>query len=83
MTKYPVRTTIFCVDDDHALSLSAEDKGSRALVNGPGSLYFHRLIAEHGAGEFQTLYVPQRLRGTFVPPAGIVKVAGFITNEEA
>lgn len=40
------------------------------MVSGPGTLTFHRLIAEHGAGVFKTLYVPLALKGSFKTPAG-------------
>jgi homogentisate 1,2-dioxygenase len=68
--------TVFCRDTDEALALSAKDNDSRASVTGPGTLSFHTLIAEHGAGVFTTLYVPLALKDSFKPPVGgIVKYA--------
>lgn len=69
--------TVFCRDADEAMRLSAADKNSRATVTGPGTLSFHALIARHGAGDFQTLYVPKSLQGQFKPPVGgIVIIQG-------
>jgi hypothetical protein len=62
--------TVFCRDTDEALALSAKDSDSRASVTGPGTLSFHTLIAEHGAGVFKTLYVPLALKDKFAPPVG-------------
>lgn len=76
MSEQSKPVTVFCRSDGQTLELSAADKDSRAIVTGPGTLSFHALIAGHGAGDFTTLYVPLRLKGTFALPAGgIVKDA--------
>jgi hypothetical protein len=63
--------TTFTRDEQEAIKLAAQfPQDSRALTSGAGTLAFHRLIAEHGAGEFTNLYVPRTLRGTFKTPAG-------------
>jgi hypothetical protein len=62
--------TVFCADADEALRLSAADRDSRAIITGPGTMSFHALLAEHGAGTFKTLYVPLNLKGKFKAPAG-------------
>lgn len=69
MTKRITPITIFCEDPAHEAWL-ADDPDSRVMRTGPGTLSFHKLIAEHGAGIFKTLYVPLSLKGTFSPPAG-------------
>lgn len=70
----PKRTnpvTVFVCDENEARTLASQfPRDSRALTSGAGTLAFHRLIAEHGAGEFKYLYVPCYLRGTFKTPAG-------------
>lgn len=68
--KHPTPITVFCKTTEQALELSAADKDSCVTITGPGTLSFHSLIAGHGAGDFTTLYVPERLRGTFKPPVG-------------
>lgn len=62
--------TIYVADAARAKALAAADKDSRAMLSGAGTLSFHLLIAQHGAGEFKTLYVPMALRGKFALPAG-------------
>lgn len=62
--------TIFCADAAEASRLAAGDKNARAMTSGPGTLKFHALIAQHGAGEFKTLYVPAALKDSFKPPVG-------------
>ena len=62
--------TIFVASGAEALRLAQLDEDSRALCTGPGTLNFHKLIAEHGAGAFRTLYVAQELRASFKLPAG-------------
>ena len=74
MAKSIFPVTVFCVDRQEALDRASQDRDSRAMIGGPGTLNFHSLIAAHGSGEFTTLYVPVDLKGTFMPPAGgIVK----------
>lgn len=70
MSKRITPITIFCADAVEASCLAAGDKNSRAMTSGPGTLRFHALIAQHGAGEFKTLYVPAALKGTFKTPTG-------------
>lgn len=62
--------TILCIDEVEAEKMAARMQGSRALAGEAGSLNFHADIAAHGAGEFQTLWVPMTLVGTFSAPAG-------------
>lgn len=62
--------TVFTAHGCEALELAQANSDSRALCTGPGTLNFHKLIAEHGAGEFTTLYVPIALRHLFAVAAG-------------
>ena len=62
--------TVFTANSHEAVVMAQVDKDSRALTTGPGTLSFHQLIAEHGAGVFKTLYVPLDLKGKFKTPAG-------------
>ena len=62
--------TVYCTTEEQARTLSTNDRDSRALVTGPGTLSFHRLLAEHGSGEFRSLYVAPGLRGQFSSPCG-------------
>lgn len=62
--------TCFTRDAEEAQRLATMFADSRALISRPGTLAFHTLIAQHGAGEFATLYVPTDLKGTFKPPVG-------------
>jgi hypothetical protein len=62
--------TVFCSTDEQVAEMVAANPGSRALTTGPGSLSFHLTIAQHGAGEFETLYVAPAARGKFAPPVG-------------
>lgn len=70
MTKRPQPRTVFTASAKEALDLAAQDTDSKALCTGPGTLNFHKLIAEHGAQAFRTLYVPVELRHVFRTPAG-------------
>jgi len=70
MAQRTVPITIYVTDAERAAELAAADKDSRAMLSGPGTLGFHLLIAQHGAGEFKTLYVPMAMRGKFAHPAG-------------
>lgn len=72
MSKYSNRpVTVHCRSEEQARELAAASPTtSRALLTGQGTLAFHLLIAQHGAGEFETLYVAPRLRGTFSSPVG-------------
>lgn len=72
----PTPITVWCRDGEQAEDMTATNPDSRALTTGAGTLKFHMLLAQHGAGEFQTLFVPLALRGQFKTPAGgIVKYA--------
>lgn len=62
--------TVFVEDAATAEDLTATNPDSRYLTTECGTLNFHTLIAQHGAGEFTTLYVPRYLHGTFRPPIG-------------
>ena len=62
--------TVYCSSEEQALEMTAADADSRALVTPPGTLAFHLLIAQHGAGVFHTLHVAPALRGKFRPPVG-------------
>lgn len=62
--------TIYVADAARAAALAKTDCDSRAMLGGPGTLNFHLLIAQHGAGEFKTLYVPLAMKGKFAHPAG-------------
>lgn len=62
--------TVYVSDATRAKQLAAQDKNARAMTSGPGTLMFHRLIAEHGAGEFETLYVPAEFKGKWKSPVG-------------
>lgn len=62
--------TIYVADAARAQACAAADRDSRAMLGGPGTLNFHHCIAQHGAGEFKTLYVPLAMRGKFAHPAG-------------
>lgn len=62
--------TTFVRDNEEAVRLAGWDPDSRALTSGVGTLKFHMLIAQHGAGEFKTLYVPLAMRYSFRSPAG-------------
>lgn len=71
MTKHITPITVFVKDAAEACNREAHNAAtSRALTSGPGTLNFHALIAQHGAGEFKTLYVPLALKGKFAPPVG-------------
>ena len=70
MTKRITPITVFVADKTEAMRRCNLDMDSRALTTGPGTLAFHALIAQHGAGEFTTLYAPLALKGTFAPPVG-------------
>lgn len=70
MAKHPDPVTVFCADALEAVIKAQDDPSARALTTGQGSLQFHKLIAEHGAGVFKTLYVPEAMRGQFKTPAG-------------
>lgn len=70
MTKHTTPITVFVTEKTEAMRRCNLDKDSRALTSGLGTLAFHSLIAQHGAGEFKTLYVLLSLKGTFMPPAG-------------
>ena len=71
MSKYGNQPrTVFCASADQARELAAADTAGRALVTGPGTLAFHARIAEHGAGDFHSLYVAPEIRGKFATPRG-------------
>lgn len=70
MTKRNRPVTVFTASAKEALDLARENADSRALCTGPGTLNFHKLIAEHGAGVFTTLYVPLEIKPLFALPAG-------------
>lgn len=71
MSKYGNQPrTVFCASAAQATELAAADPAGRALVTGPGTLAFHLRIAEHGAGDFHSLYVAPELRGKFRTPIG-------------
>lgn len=70
MPKRTTPITVFCRTHQIAADASVADEDSRFIWSGPGTLNFHALIAQHGAGEFTTLYVPLALKGTFAPPTG-------------
>lgn len=70
MTKRPQPRTVFTASAKEALDLAHTDTDSRALCTGPGTLNFHKLIAEHGAQVFRTLYVPVEIKHVFKTPAG-------------
>lgn len=65
-----IPVTVFCRDAEEAVALAAGDKNSRAMTKGIGTLHFHSLIAEHGAGVFKTLYAPERLSHQWRQPVG-------------
>jgi hypothetical protein len=62
--------TCFTRDETEAQRLATQFADSRAMTSRPGTLAFHTLVAQHGAGEFKFLYVPCHLMGTFKPPVG-------------
>lgn len=70
MTKQSHPITVYCRDTEHAALLASDNTDSKALLTGVGTLKFHLAIAQHGAGEFKTLYVPVALKGKFMVPAG-------------
>jgi len=70
MPKRQTPITIFTANAAEAISLAAQDTDSRAMTTGPGTLKFHALIAQHGAGEFKTLYAPLSMRPLWQTPAG-------------
>ena len=71
MSKYGNRPrVVYCASEEQARQMTAADAGSRALVTGPGTLAFHSLLAEHGAGVFETLHVAPAMRGKFRAPCG-------------
>lgn len=80
--KHPTPITVFCKDHAEAERLATMfSKDSRALTSGVGTLKFHVLLAQHGAGEFETLYVPVALKGQFKPPAGgLIKYASGVNK---
>lgn len=64
MAKCTTPITVFVKDAAEACNREAHNQAnSRALTTDPGTLKFHALIAQHGAGEFKTLYVPLELAG--------------------
>jgi hypothetical protein len=67
-TTHPV--TVFCASAEKARELAAVDPKGCALVTPPGTMAFHLTLAQHGAGEFTTMYVAPELRGRFMPPCG-------------
>lgn len=62
--------TVFTKTVEKARELAAKDRDGRALTTGVGTLMFHGLIAQHGAGEFTTLYCPIELKGAWARPIG-------------
>lgn len=71
MPKRITPITVFCQDTAEAERLATMfPADSRALTTACGTLAFHMLLAQHGAGEFQTLYVPVALKDAFKPPVG-------------
>jgi hypothetical protein len=76
--------TIFTADQEEARLLASREQDSRAMTSGPGTLKFHRLIAEHGAGVFKTLYCPVALKPLWRTPAGgiVMHTAGAQFSEK-
>lgn len=70
MAKRITPITVFCQTPEQAIQKARADNSGAALTSGPGTIKFHALIAQHGAGEFKTLYVPLVLKGKFAPPVG-------------
>lgn len=64
--------TFFTRDVEEAIVLANADPDGQAMTKGPGTLNFHGLIAQHGAGEFTTLYCPIEMVDMFMRPAGSI-----------
>lgn len=62
--------TVFTPDAATAQKLAAETENSEAIISGPGTLNFHKLIAAHGAGDFETLFCPVEYKGKWREPCG-------------
>jgi len=70
MTKRTTPITCYVANVERAIALAEATPNSKAMTSGPGTLSFHLSIAQHGAGEFETLFVPEALRGKWREPAG-------------
>lgn len=62
--------TIFTPDAQSARELASASKSAEAIVSGPGTLNFHKLIAAHGAGDFETLFCPVEYKDKWRTPCG-------------
>lgn len=72
MTKRITPLVCFCVDDDEARALAAEDPSGDAMTADVGPMVRSVMIAEHGAGQLERIYTSPSTIGKWRAPVGTV-----------